>query len=138
MARYCFRSTRTSRNCSISRGRFLPSRRDRSNADEPNRFACFGRNGPRGCHGQNLAGGPIAGGDPRWPPARNVTPHADGLAGWTFEQFTTSLREGTRPDGTLLRVPMTIVAPYARNMTDIELQALWMYLQSVPPVASTM
>ena len=34
-----------------------------------------------GCHRADLSGGPIAGGDPSWVPARNLTPHADGLAG---------------------------------------------------------
>jgi len=90
-----------------------------------------------GCHGEDLAGGPIAGGDPSWVPARNLTPHEDGLAGWTYDQFVAALRDGVRPDGTALREPMTFVNPYAQNMTDVELQALWLYLQSVPPVPST-
>jgi mono/diheme cytochrome c family protein len=89
-----------------------------------------------GCHREDLAGGPIAGGDPSWVPAANLTPHATGLGGWTYEQFVTALHEGRRPDGTALREPMTLVLPYAANMTDIELRALWAYLQSVPPVPS--
>jgi mono/diheme cytochrome c family protein len=87
-----------------------------------------------GCHGANLAGGPIPGGDPSWPPAANLTPDASGLGGWSFEQFTTALKEGKRPDGRVLAAPMSDVVPYSRNMTDIELQALWKYLRSVPPV----
>jgi hypothetical protein len=51
-------------------------------------------------------------------------------------QFTTALREGKRPDGTALRSPMTNIMPYARNMTEVELEALWAYLRSLPPVAS--
>jgi mono/diheme cytochrome c family protein len=90
-----------------------------------------------GCHGEDLSGGPIAGGDPSWVPARNLTPHEDGLAGWTYEQFVRAMREGVRPDGTPLQAPMTLVASYAQNMTDVELQALWAYLQSVPAVPST-
>jgi mono/diheme cytochrome c family protein len=90
-----------------------------------------------GCHGANFAGGPIAGGDPSWPPAMNLTPHADGLAGWTFDEFETTLRSGNKPDGTPLRIPMANMVPYTRNMTDVELQALWMFLRQVPPVAST-
>jgi mono/diheme cytochrome c family protein len=86
-----------------------------------------------GCHGEDLAGGPIVGGDPSWPPARNLTPHADGLAGWTYPQFVTAVRDSRRPDGTPLRAPMTFVAPYARRMSDVELQALWAYLRTVPP-----
>jgi mono/diheme cytochrome c family protein len=86
-----------------------------------------------GCHGQDLAGGPIVGGDPSWPPARNLTPDANGLAGWTYPQFVTALRDSRRPNGDSLRVPMTFMAPYARRMTDVELQALWAYVESLPP-----
>ena len=89
-----------------------------------------------GCHGADLVGGPIVGGDPSWPPARNLTPHPTGLAGWTYEQFVTAMREARRPDGNSLRVPMTMIAPYAQRMTDVELEALWTYLRSLPPVAS--
>jgi mono/diheme cytochrome c family protein len=89
-----------------------------------------------GCHGENLAGGPISGGDPAWPPARNLTPHPTALGGWTYEQFVQAFRHGKRPDGTDLRVPMTFISPYAQRMSDAEVQALWAYLRSVPPVAS--
>jgi mono/diheme cytochrome c family protein len=90
-----------------------------------------------GCHGEDLSGGPIPGAPPNWVPARNLTPHADGLAGWTYDQFTRAMREGVRPDGSPLQEPMTLITPYALNMTEVELQALWAYLQSVPAVPST-
>ncbi len=35
-----------------------------------------------------------------------------------------------------LRLPMTLVTPYAQSMTDIELRALRLYLQSIPAVSS--
>jgi mono/diheme cytochrome c family protein len=89
-----------------------------------------------GCHGQDLAGGPIVGGDPAWVPARNLTPDATGLAGWTYEQFAAAMRQSVRPDGTPLRAPMTFVRPFAEKMSEVELQALWMYLQSLTPVAA--
>ena len=85
-----------------------------------------------GCHGESFAGGPIPGGDPSWGPAGNLTPHADGLAGWTFDQFRTALTEGVRPDGTALLPPMTFVLPVGENMTDVEMEALWTFLQSLP------
>ena len=85
-----------------------------------------------GCHGPDFSGGPIVGGDPSWAPARNLTPHEEGLAGWTYADFEKALREGKRPDGTPLVAPMTFVTPYAANMTDVEMQALWTYLQTVP------
>jgi mono/diheme cytochrome c family protein len=86
-----------------------------------------------GCHSADFSGGPIAGGDPSWAPARNLTPHEDGLAGWSYEDFETALREGRRPDGSALLAPMTLITPYSANMTDVEMQALWAYLQSLPP-----
>jgi hypothetical protein len=57
-------------------------------------------------------------------------PHA------AYQQFVAALREGKRPDGTFLRVPMLLLQPYALKMTDVELPALWTYLQSVPPAPS--
>jgi hypothetical protein len=44
------------------------------------------------------------------------------------------MREGKRPDGTEIKPPMTLVLPYVQNMTEVELEALWMYLRSVTPV----
>ena len=89
-----------------------------------------------GCHRADLGGGPIVGGDPSWPPAANLTPGPEGIGRWTFAQFRTALREGKRPDGTALRPPMSAMVPYARKMKDVELEALWAYLRSLPPVAS--
>jgi mono/diheme cytochrome c family protein len=85
--------------------------------------------GCRGCHGPNLSGGKIAAGDPSWPPASNITP--SGVTGiWTEAQFIEAMRSGKRPDGSILRAPM----PWKTigRMTDDELHALWLYLQSVP------
>ena len=88
-----------------------------------------------GCHKPDLSGGPIAGGDPSWPPARNLTPHPDALGRWTEEQFVRALRDGVRPDGTALKLPMSLMMNYAKAMTDVELEALWLFVRSVPPVA---
>jgi cytochrome c553 len=85
-----------------------------------------------GCHREDFSGGPIIGGPPDWPPSQNITPA--GLSGWTFEQFRTLMREGKRPDGSVVREPMIGMPKFAKNMTDEELQALWQYLQSVKPV----
>jgi mono/diheme cytochrome c family protein len=87
-----------------------------------------------GCHGPDFSGGPIAGGDPSWPPARNLTPDATGLKGWTYDQFVAALTQGRRPDGTALRAPMTLMTSYGQSMTDVERRALWAYLQSLAPV----
>ncbi len=87
-----------------------------------------------GCHGMNFAGGPIAGGDPSWAPARNLTPHPSGLADWTYDDFVRAMQQGIRPDGTPIVAPMTLVTPYAQRMTPVELEALWTYLRTLPPL----
>jgi len=90
-----------------------------------------------GCHGPDLSGGPIAGGEPTWPPARNLTPDASGLKGWSYDQFVAALTTSRRPNGAALRSPMKEVAAYGQSMTDVERHALWTYLQSLPPVSRT-
>lgn len=87
-----------------------------------------------GCHKQDFSGGPILGGDPSWPPARNLTPHPEALGAWGLEDFLRAMRDGVRPDGTELRPPMTAILPFARNMTDVELEAIWTFLRTLPPV----
>ena len=47
----------------------------------------------------------------------------------------TALAKGQRPDGTAIRDPMSLVAPFGQNMTETERHALWAYLQSLPPVS---
>lgn len=86
-----------------------------------------------GCHGASFSGGPVPGGDPAWVPAANLTPHADGLAGWELADFRKAMREGIRPDGSTVAIPMSGILPYAQQMTDVELEALWMYLSSLEP-----
>jgi mono/diheme cytochrome c family protein len=85
-----------------------------------------------GCHRADFTGGPIKGGDPSWPPALNLTPGPEGLAGWTYDQFARTLKTGNKPDGTPLKAPMSLMMPYARQMTDTEMRAIWLYLQSLP------
>jgi mono/diheme cytochrome c family protein len=85
-----------------------------------------------GCHRTDFSGGPVAAGDPAWPPASNLTPHTQGLAGWTYDDFLGALRQAKRKDGTALRPPMSLMKDYADKMTDTELKAMWAYLQKVP------
>ena len=85
-----------------------------------------------GCHGQNLSGGPILGGDPNWPQAPNLTKHPSGLGDWGYEDFEKAMRTTIRPDGTLIGEPFP--AAYTKNLSDIELLALWKYIESVPAV----
>jgi mono/diheme cytochrome c family protein len=85
--------------------------------------------GCRKCHGSGLSGGKMTFGDPSWGPAANLT-RSGNLGKWSEAQFVQTLRTGTRPDGSTLKEPM----PWQtlRNMTDEELHAIWLYLQSVP------
>ncbi len=84
----------------------------------------------RGCHGQQLSGGKLAG-DPDMPIVANITPHETGLKSWSEADFIRALREGKRKDGTSISKMM----PWQGygQMTDTELKAVWAYLQTVPP-----
>ena len=85
--------------------------------------------GCQGCHGADLAGGPIAEAPPGTVPASNLT--RGGIAGaYTEAQFVAELRTGKRPGG----APLADFMPwrYVGQMTDAELHAVWAYLQSVP------
>lgn len=87
-----------------------------------------------GCHTAKFNGGTIQGGPPDWPPAANLTPSPEGLAGWKEEDFANVLRKGVRPDGTALRAPMSEILPMGAEMTDTEIGALFLFLQSLPPL----
>lgn len=87
--------------------------------------------GCTGCHGEQFAGGRIPGGPPDWPHSRNLTPAGD-LARWSEADFLKTMRTGTRPDGRQLSPVMPLAFG---QMTDTELQALWLYLKTLPPAA---
>jgi mono/diheme cytochrome c family protein len=63
--------------------------------------------------------------------ARNLTPHANGLGGWTDAQIVAAVTGGVSADGRKLAPPMAFEA-YA-NMTSAELSDLLAYLRSLPP-----
>jgi cytochrome c553 len=88
-------------------------------------------NGCTGCHGLGFSGGPVPGGAPNWPPAKNLTPDdATGIGKWTEADFIRAIREGKEPSGTMIMPPM----PWQNmsHMTDTELKALYAYLRTVP------
>jgi mono/diheme cytochrome c family protein len=84
-----------------------------------------------GCHGGNYTGGPIPGGDPSWPQAKNLTLHATGLQSWSLDDFKTALRQGRRPDDTAISSVMPW--PGYAGMTDSDVEAIYRYLQTVEP-----
>ena len=80
------------------------------------------------CHGAQLNGIPF--GPPgNQTPTPNLTPGGE-LAAWSEEEFIATLRTGVTPSGHQLseRMPWK----YFGQMTDEELKAVWMYLQSLP------
>lgn len=87
------------------------------------RIAC------KGCHGPAFAGGPVASGDPSWPPASNLTVSGPTKQ-WSEADFVRVMRTGRRPDS----VPVNAAMPWknAGRMTDDELHAVWSYLRSLP------
>jgi len=87
-----------------------------------------------GCHGQHFAGGRVPGTPPSFPPARNITPDPGaGIGKWTKANFVAALRTGKRPDGSLLDKFMPWQA--FASFTDTEVDALWIFLQTVPAYA---
>lgn len=83
------------------------------------------------CHGENLNGKPFG------PPGQevltpNLTPGGE-LGTWSEEDFFTTLRSGMTPSGRQLSDDMPWRA--FGQMSDEELKALWLYLQSLPALA---
>lgn len=86
-----------------------------------------------GCHGEHLSGGPIPGAPPEMGTPLNLTPDQSGLAGWTEEQFREVLRTGRTPSGRQIDARQ-MPYPTLALMTDDEIGALFLYLQSLPPL----
>jgi mono/diheme cytochrome c family protein len=84
-----------------------------------------------GCHGEHLSGGPIPGVPPNFKAPANITPDATGLAGWTRDDFYRVFREGKKRDGS--EVDQFMPWQALGHFSDMELDALWAYLQTVPP-----
>ena len=81
------------------------------------------------CHLPTLAGG-LKMGDAV---TANLT-QGGPLKSWTEADFFKAIRTGTRPDGTKISEAMPWKS--MATMTDDELRATWMFLRSVPPVAT--
>jgi mono/diheme cytochrome c family protein len=79
------------------------------------------------CHGKDLAGGRDP--EPGSPPVPDLTPGGD-LGKWTDQDFINTLRTGINPK----QHQLTHFMPwkYLGHMTDNELEAVWLYLKSLP------
>lgn len=95
---------------------------------------CHTPQGPDGpVAGRELAGGTPFVEDPFTAYASNITPDPEtGIGRWTDEQLVTAIREGKRPDGSLIGPPMPFA--FYRGLSDGDLRAIVAYLRSVPPV----
>jgi mono/diheme cytochrome c family protein len=95
------------------------------------------------CHGRgaqgeplgNLSGGFVVVDAPEFRAvAPNITPDlATGIGGWTDAQLGKAIREGLRPDGSLIGPPMPV--EFYRSLSDEDLAAIITYLRAQPPVA---
>lgn len=84
-----------------------------------------------GCHGEQFAGGRIPGAPPDWPPAARLAP-GEGSAMPRYasvDSFVAMMRSGRAADGRQIAV-----MPFEslRGMSDVDLRAMHMYLQSLP------
>ncbi|AMM50933.1 hypothetical protein TH61_06685 [Rufibacter sp. DG15C] len=65
----------------------------------------------------------------------NLTPDPTGIGNWTLDNFKTALRKGKykgMENGRDILPPMPW--PHYRHMTDQDLEAIFTYLKSLPPV----
>ncbi len=103
--------------------------------------ACGNCHMARGDKGQPLADKGLSGGmvfdDAMFKAyAPNITPDPDtGIGKWTDAQLAKAIREGIRPDGSIIGPPMPI--EFYRHISDSDLAAIIAYLRAQPPVKNT-
>jgi mono/diheme cytochrome c family protein len=96
---------------------------------------CHTTRGPDGrlLSGMELAGGRILADRGFRAVAPNITSDPDtGIGRWSDAEIAASIRDGRRPDGTLIGPPMPI--ELYRGLSDHDLEAIVAYLRTVPPV----
>ena len=97
--------------------------------------ACHGTRGPDGAilPGMGLAGGRVMADRGFRAVVPNITPDPEtGIGRWTDSEVAAAIREGRRPDGSLIGPPMPI--DLYRQISDRDLAAMVAYLRTVPPV----
>ena len=66
-----------------------------------------------------------------WAP--NITPDPEtGIGAWSDAELKTAIRDGLRPDGSLIGPPMPFV--FYRDLGDADLDAIVAFLRTVAPV----
>jgi mono/diheme cytochrome c family protein len=67
----------------------------------------------------------------------NITPDPEtGIGKWTEAEIVVALRDGKRPDGSIIGPPMPIVA--YRQLSDHDAEAIAAYLRSLKPVKNSL
>ncbi len=83
--------------------------------------------------GMELAGGNVWDEKPFTAYAPNITPDKEtGIGSWTDAQIIAAIREGKRPDGSIIGPPMPI--GLYRDISDRDVRAIVAYLRKVKPV----
>jgi mono/diheme cytochrome c family protein len=101
-------------------------------------IACGSCHSPRGKDGELLAGMAFSGGHVITSPTfRAVTPNITsdaetGIGKWSESDLVNALRNGRRPDGTMIGPPMPIGA--YRNISDQDFAAIVAYVRQIKPV----
>jgi len=95
---------------------------------------CHTVKGPQGdVPGMELAGGMQLAEEAFSVTTPNITPDQEtGIGGWSDAQIITAIREGRRPDGSVLGPPMPFMV--YRGLSDRDVQAVVAYLRSVKAV----
>jgi mono/diheme cytochrome c family protein len=93
--------------------------------------------GPKGpIMARAFSGGPPLPGEGFKAFATNITPDKEtGIGKWTDAQIIRAIREGVRPDGSIVRPPMPI--ELYRRMSDRDVKAIVAYLRRVKPIRAT-
>ena len=80
------------------------------------------------CHGEKLNGNKSP--DPASPPGSNITPGGN-FGKWSLDQFKDAMRNGVTPENLKLD-PEFMPWPSLGLMTDVEMEAVYNYLKSMP------
>lgn len=68
--------------------------------------------------------------------APNITQDQEtGIGAWSDAEIMRAIREGLRPDGTIIGPPMPVMS--YREMSDFDVQSIVAYLRTVPPIRNT-
>lgn len=121
-----------------AQGGYNPAQVERGRVLMNGVVACGNCHVARGPQGQplferGLSGGMVFDEPPFRAVASNLTPDAaTGIGRWTDAQLVKAIREGIRPDGTVIGPPMPI--EFYRHLSDGDAQALVAFMRSQPAV----